>query len=413
MRLPPRRLALLCVFLLAPFAITKAQDAGVPKNNPVKPLKVFILAGQSNMQGHAHVRTIDHLGMAPETTPLRDAIVDSDGKPKLHQNIWVSYLTNGGKKHGQLTTGYGASGDKIGPELTFGIEVQKTLDEPILIVKTAWGGKSLHTDFRPPSAPPYQFQPAQLERFEKQGKDIAALKADKSEATGRFYRLMIDHIQKVVTDLQNVFPEYDASAGYELAGFVWFQGWNDMVDRGTYPHRDQPGGYDEYSKLLAQFIRDVRKDLDAPALPFVIGVMGVGGPVELYTADRQRIRNVHQFFRDAMAAPAKDPEFRDTVAAVLTEKFWDPELVSLRTRENRIRQTIRQRVKDGELDRSEEKPTFEKLRGDEFTDRELETLRVGISNAEYHYLGSAKIMALIGQEFARTLLKLMDSSAQP
>ncbi len=39
---------------------------------------------------------------------------------------------------------------------------------------------------------------------------------------------------------------------------------------------DQPGGYDEYGRLLAQFIRDVRKDLSAPKMPFVIGVMGIG-----------------------------------------------------------------------------------------------------------------------------------------
>jgi alpha-galactosidase len=29
------------------------------------------------------------------------------------------------------------------------------LAEPVLIIKAAWGGKSLHTDFRPPSAGPY------------------------------------------------------------------------------------------------------------------------------------------------------------------------------------------------------------------------------------------------------------------
>ena len=54
-------------------------------------------------------------------------------------------------------------------------------------------------------------------------------------------------------------------AGYELAGFVWFQGWNDMVGRDVYPNRDKPGGYDLYSRLMAQLIRDVRKDLSAPS----------------------------------------------------------------------------------------------------------------------------------------------------
>ncbi len=70
---------------------------------------------------------------------------------------------------------------------------------------------------------------------------------------------------------------YDALQGYELAGFVWLQGWNDMVDGHTYPAHGQPGRFALYSEWLAQFIRDVRRDLNAPKLPFVIGVMGVGG----------------------------------------------------------------------------------------------------------------------------------------
>ena len=32
--------------------------------------------------------------------------------------------------------------------------MEKRLGEPVLIIKTAWGGRSLHTDFRPPIAGP-------------------------------------------------------------------------------------------------------------------------------------------------------------------------------------------------------------------------------------------------------------------
>ena len=55
------------------------------------------------------------------------------------------------------------------------------------------------------------------------------------------------HVKHVLADLKRVCPDYDEKAGYDLRGFVWFQGWNDMVDRGTYPQRDKPGGYAEYS----------------------------------------------------------------------------------------------------------------------------------------------------------------------
>jgi len=209
-----------------------------------KPLQIFILAGQSNMQGHAKVSTFEHIGMDPATKPMLDEMVGADGKPKVCERVWISSLGSADEvRTGKLTAGFGASqnGPKIGPEFTFGLYMQKFTDAPILIIKTAWGGKSLNTDFRPPSAGPYVFNDTQLAQFHKQGKDIAAIKAAKEKETGVYYRLMVDHVKSVLADIKRVVPSYDAAQGYELAGFAWFQGWNDMVDSGTYPNRDKPG----------------------------------------------------------------------------------------------------------------------------------------------------------------------------
>jgi Carbohydrate esterase, sialic acid-specific acetylesterase len=115
----------------------------------------------------------------------------------------------------------------------------------------------------------------------------------------------------VLADPKRVCPEYDVKSGFEMAGFVWLQGFNDLVDGTTYPGPDQPGKFDEYSRLMAHFIRDVRKDLAAPKMPFMIGVLGVGGEKD----------NLH--FRNAMAAPADMPEFKGNVIAVATAPFWD------------------------------------------------------------------------------------------
>ena len=368
-----------------------------------KPLKVFILTGQSNMQGHARIRTFAHIGMDPRTAPLLGEMQGNDGKPLVCQDVWISYLSSGGEKKGRLTAGFGADDDKIGPELTFGITMQKMLGEPILIIKTAWGGKSLHTDFRPPSAGPFEFSATQIEGFEKNGKDVDAIKAEKVKATGHYYRLTIDYVKKILADIKQVYPDHDPAAGYELAGFVWFQGWNDMVGRDIYPNRDKPGGYDAYSRVFEHFIRDVRKDLSAPELPFVIGVLGVGGPVDKYLPAQQRYKGIHQNFRDAMAAPAGLPEFKGNVAAVLTENYWDMELVGLRAREAKIKQQVRELKSKGKLSREKEKTTLQKLRAEEFSAREIEALEKGVSNQEYHYLGSAKIMAQIGRGFAEAL----------
>ena len=380
--------------------------AAIPTFAASKPLKVFLLVGQSNMQGHARVRTFEHVGMDPKTAPLLREMQDKDGKPRILENVWISYLSSGGEKHGRLTAGFGADEDKIGPEFMFGIRMQKQLDEPILIIKTAWGGKSLHTDFRPPSAGPYEFNENQIEAFRKQGKDLKEIKESRATATGHYYRLMMDHVKKTLADIKSVCPDYDPKVGHELAGFVWFQGWNDMVDRGVYPDRDKPGGYGAYSEVMAHFIRDARKDLSAPKLPFVIGVLGVGGPVEHYTPGQRRYAGIHANFRNAMAAPADLPEFKGNVAAVRTEDYWDLELAALRARESEVKQAARKRQNDEKLNRNQAQELQEKLRAEEFTQRELKILAAGVSNQEYHYLGCAKIMARIGDGFAKALAGL-------
>lgn len=79
---------------------------------------------------------------------------------------------------------------------------------------------------------------------------------------------MISDILEALGNLTNIVPEYDSEKGYELAGFVWFHGWNDMIDRRK---------VDEYEFNLANLIRDVRDDLDVPTMPFIIGGMGQKG----------------------------------------------------------------------------------------------------------------------------------------
>lgn len=376
-----------------------------------KPLKVFILSGQSNMQGHAKISTFEHIGMDPKTAPLLAGMQNEDGTPRVCEEVWISYLSANQEKNGPLTAGFGADDTKIGPEFTFGITLHKLLDEPILIIKTAWGGKSLHTDFRPPGAGPYQFSEAQLENFAKRGQDVAQRRAEKIEATGHYYRLMIDHVKKVTGDIAKVVPGYDNSDGYELAGFVWFQGWNDMVDSGTYPTREKPGGYDDYTRVFTHFIRDVRKDLSAPNLFFVIGVLGVGGPVAEYGPSQKRYQTVHQNFRSAMAAPAELPEFKDRVAAVLTETYWDPQLRELTGRDEALKQEAKKQQKAKGLNGKATAAILADLRTAEFTKTERAVLEIGISNQAYHYLGSGKIMAGIGKGFAEAMAPLVTTAA--
>lgn len=403
---------------LARFLITALlAAAGVE----AKPLKVFILAGQSNMEGHAKVETFDYIGDDPATAPLLKQMRGADGKPAVCDHVWISYLTGrydgsaNGEGTGKLTAGFGARGDKptqdggkIGPEFTFGLTMDAALEEPVLIIKTAWGGRSLHTEFRPPSSGPYPFSEERLAQLQQQGKDLAAGKAEKVKETGRFYRYMIEYVKSVLADPKRVCPAYDPAAGYEISGFVWFQGFNDLVDGSTYP--TGPDGktrdYTPYGVWLADFIRDVRKDIGAPKMPFVIGVLGVGG------LNANENTNA---FRKAMTAPSLLPEFQGNVTAVPTAPFWAEELAAIEEKRGKIKAmaaTLKNKGKkgqnkDGTMTDAQQKEYLRKYETEVISPDEAAQWTRGASNAGYHYLGCAKTFALMGQAFAKATLDMM------
>ncbi|PXA05224.1 hypothetical protein DDZ13_04485 [Coraliomargarita sinensis] len=373
-RIPVKLVLLAALFLAASIA-------------QAKPLKVYILCGQSNMEGHAQTKTFPAIAKDPETKYLYDKIVDAEGKPRVFDGIWIEYAYGNfhgdpvGKRSGKLTAGYGSQHHvgtgKIGPELTFGITMQEHHNEPILLIKAAWGGKSLMVDFRPPSA-------GELEDHKHKDK------------AGRYYNLLIEHVREVLAK---------TSGDYELAGFVWFQGFNDMV--GPYPKNETSGGKDfsEYSRLLSCFIRDVRKDLGAPELPFVVGVLGVGGK----DAGDNALA-----FREGMAAPAMTDEFKGNVVNVFSEKYWPEEIDAVQEKVQTVKRTFSKQWKEvKQLEGEARKEAQNKLKEEEraaidaaLTEDELFTLDVGTSNRGFHYHGSAKFFAQLGEAFAKSLISI-------
>ena len=130
---------ILCTLILLAAISAQAADK--------KPVKVFILAGQSNMEGKGKVDPLlNHQIHAPETKEFF-AHFHKDGKYIEREDVWINFLN----RRGRLTVGFGSPG-RIGPELEFGHVVGDHYEEPVLIIKTAWGGKSIGRDFRPPSS---------------------------------------------------------------------------------------------------------------------------------------------------------------------------------------------------------------------------------------------------------------------
>jgi hypothetical protein len=288
-----------------------------------KPLKVFLLVGQSNMQGHGHIDTKnDTTGEFRNATlewlvqhdpaeygMLKESITNETSRWTVRQDVFVAYNKQGLDdvrpeihQYGYLhPMGYGGDPgqeNQMGPELGFGWTIGESINDPndkshcpchnkkqtqILLLKIAWGGKSLDVDFRPPSS------------------------IEQGKPTGLFYEAMLANTFHTLAQLKTIFPDYTGSYEYELAGLVWHQGWNDGCDANQTAH---------YERNMANFIRDVRHDLGVPNLPVVIGVSGMTG---YQHSNPQRDAIIAAQF--AVANTNAYPEFAGTVATVETRDF--------------------------------------------------------------------------------------------
>jgi len=354
-----------------------------------KPVKVFILAGQSNMEGKGKIDPLlNHQIKASETKDFF-AHFHNDGEYIKRNDVWINYLD----RRGDLTVGYGSPGC-IGLELQFGHIMGDHYEEPVLLIKTAWGGKSIGRDFRPPSSGVVskdtigdlvenmikrdynniirrEWNKAKkdnpkINRKEVEAKSSESLnrirKAKNDEyrkqvvdSYGHFYRLMMTEIKTTLSEIKSRFPEYDGR-GYEIAGFVWFQGWNDM-------YGDFPG---EYAKNMENLIRDVRKELGVPDLPVAIGVMGQNG--------FKPAKGNMAIVKNAQLSMNEIVDFKGNVKAIPTDVFWDKRA-------------------------DEAFPTWR--------DNLEEWVKIG-SDFPYHYLGSTITFTRIGQALAQTMLELRD-----
>ncbi|HEX4608941.1 MAG TPA: sialate O-acetylesterase, partial [Urbifossiella sp.] len=211
----PRHFALFALLAAPPLA-----HAAAPADEP--PVLVFVLAGQSNMEGKAKVSVMDYQADQPATRGLY-APFRKDGKWAERDDVLVKFLT----RRGRLTVGFGSPGC-IGPEFGFGQVAGDRYAQPVLLIKAAWGGRSLYRDFRPPAAglPPREALDRMLADLKK--RNPKATEEDVKTPFGASYRAMLDEYRGTLKDLGTLFPAL-AGRRTELAGFIWFQGWNDMI----------------------------------------------------------------------------------------------------------------------------------------------------------------------------------------
>lgn len=172
---------------------------------------------------------------------LMQHLKDQNGEWTKRDDVFAWYRTDNELKAGPLTIGFsGYEGNHhFGPELQIGHVLGDSFEEPVLLIKTAWGGKSLNVDFRSPS----------------------------SGEPGKYYIKMLNQLSEAMESAPSRIPQL-AGCRLQIEGFIWQQGWNDMVDAKA---------TENYAENLKNLITDIRKQFQEPDLPFVFGELGNGG----------------------------------------------------------------------------------------------------------------------------------------
>lgn len=264
--------------------IATAQQAGT------NPVKIFILAGESNMHGKGTVGgsatpgTLDYI--VANDPAGKYAFLKKDGSYVVRTDVGIRGLVfSGAPNPGSLTIGYGGvAGGLIGPELGFGHVIGDVYENQVLIVKCGVDGTTLAHSFCPPSS--------------RVGEPEPVTSADK----GFYYKEILRLVNEAKTSL---------GGNCEIAGFGWHQGWNDQCS---------PAFSAAYETNMFNFINDIRTDLETANLPFVIASVGVGGSPSAYSdVEKAQLKMV-----DTNAYPA----FAGNVAVVDTRinyedlEFW-------------------------------------------------------------------------------------------
>jgi len=212
-------------------------------------LKVFVLAGQSNMEGRA-----DGDLLSPRDRARLAAVQDRVQLAFNNQPACALDVVRPAKEIGEI---YQVE-HILGPELFFGIALAEAWpDERILLIKYTAGATSLHGAWHPDWS------------------------VDKAAAMGeengpRLYEGMMGYVERVLAG-------YGTDA-YQLCAMLWVQG---ETDSGKEPASSQ------YGENLRSLVARVRQDLRSESLPFLLFQVGRGKVVDGMKDVARSVDNVH------------------------------------------------------------------------------------------------------------------------
>jgi hypothetical protein len=248
----------------APSTLVTGKSVG-KEPDMSKPVKVFIMMGQSNMVGMGKVEpetANGSLAFYCKQEKKYPYLLDDEGKWTVRNDVRCAMVTCDNEE-GWLKPGFGAKSN-IGPELGFGWVVGDAIDEPVLLIKACIGNRSLGWDLLPPGSEPY----------ESNGKTIPGYRGTPSNPkgngekveegwyAGKQYDTDTENAKAALADLDKLYP---GAKNYEVTGFVFWQGEKDggSADNAA-----------KYEENLVRFIKSLRKDFNAPDAKFVLATLG-------------------------------------------------------------------------------------------------------------------------------------------
>jgi hypothetical protein len=275
-----------------------------------KKVQVFILMGQSNMLGFGKVGpetkegTLEH---AVRSEGLYPFLADDEGRWTVRQDVRnVRVMSARGGMKVFTNEWMTVTNANIGPEIGIGHHLGNLLDEPVLILKSCIGNRSLGWDLLPPGS----------ERFEQGDKVYAGYKdspdvwdqGSEPKAidwyAGKQYDDDVAHAKAVLEKLQDYYP---GARGFEVAGFFWWQGAKDCGN---------PVHAARYEQNLVRLIEQLREDFGAPDARFVCATLG---HVQKGAEGNEGLVLEAQLAVDGEAG--KYPDFAGRVAAVYSHPF--------------------------------------------------------------------------------------------
>ena len=285
-----------------------SQNLAKPDGKPAdmtKPVEVFILMGQSNMVGMGKIAGGEgSLENAVKNKSKYSYLVDDAAnwsERKDVRNVRVMTGKGGGMQvfNNEWMTVKGTK--TIGPEFGIGQVVGNAVDAPVMILKSCIGNRSLGWDLLPPGS----------ERFEFEGKIFAGYKESPDSwekgtepkpiewYAGKQYDDDVANAKKVLAELDKYYP---GAKEHEVAGFFFWQGEKDCWNAA---HASR------YEQNLVRFIKQLRKDFDAPNAKFVLATLG--------EATKGSGGNEGKVLEGQLAVDGtsgKHPEFKGNVATV-------------------------------------------------------------------------------------------------